>query len=152
MVHVVAAAQFQSFEQHLRLGGAQRLVGDKAIQAALQDAYEAGTLRGRSSTDARKIIERRKTLGRSLQHASPRKRVAVSSAALVRTYQNEVERQKLMVKKAEFTQHKLLFVISGCALQQLKADEHFVTLLRAEGLDSMPKQLAERVGLTRAAA
>lgn len=134
------------------LNAALTIVGagndDKAVQAALQDAYEAGTLRGRSLMDARKIIERRKTLGRSLQHASPRKRLAVSSAALVRTYQNEVERQKLMVKKAEFTQQKLLFVIS--ALQQLMADEHFVTLLRAEGLDSMPKQLAERVGLARA--
>lgn len=120
---------------------------DKAIQAALQEAYEAGTLRGRNLLDARKVIERRKTLGRSLQHGTPRKREAVSSTALVRTYQKEVERQKLMVKKAEFTQHKLLFVVS--ALQQLMNDEHFVTLLRAEQLDTMPRQLAERVGLSK---
>ncbi len=33
----------------------------------------------------------------------------------------------------------------GPALKQLLADEHFATLLRAEGLDSLPKQLAERV-------
>lgn len=52
-----------------------------------------------------------------------------------------------MVKKAEFAQHKLLFVVS--ALKQLMSDEHFMTLLRAEGLDTMPKQLAERVGLAR---
>lgn len=120
---------------------------DKAIQAALQEAYEAGTLRGRNLLDARKVIERRKTLGRSLQHGTPRKREAVSSTALVRTYQKEVERQKLLVKKAEFTQHKLLFVVS--ALQQLMNDEHFVTLLRAEQLDTMPRQLAERVGLSK---
>lgn len=123
---------------------------DKAIQAALQEAYEAGTLRGRNLLDARKVIERRKTLGRSLQHGTPRKREAVSSTALVRTYQKEVERQKLMVKKAEFTQHKLLFVVS--ALQQLMNDEHFVTLLRAEQLDTMPRQLAERVGLSKSVA
>lgn len=123
---------------------------DKAIQAALQEAYEAGTLRGRNLLDARKVIERRKTLGRTLQHATPRKREPVSSTALVRTYQKEVERQKLMVKKAEFTQHKLLFVVS--ALQQLMADDHFVTLLRAERLDTMPRQLAERVGLVKSAA
>jgi ParB family chromosome partitioning protein len=67
----------------------------------------------------------------------------------VRSYQQEVERQKLMVRKAELTQQRLLFVIS--AMKQLVADDHFVTLLRAEGLDSMPKQLAERVGLARAA-
>lgn len=123
---------------------------DKAIQNALQEAYEAGTLRGKNLLDARKVIERRKTLGKSLSHGIPRKREAVTSTSLVRTYQKEVERQKLMVKKAEFAQHKLLFVVS--ALKQLMSDDHFMTLLRAEGLDSMPKQLAERVGLARHAA
>jgi len=61
----------------------------------------------------------------------------------VRNYQHEVERQKLMVKKAEFTQQRLLFVIE--ALRQLLAEEHFSNLLRAEGLDTLPRQLAERV-------
>lgn len=123
---------------------------DKAIQAALQEAYEAGTLRGKNLLDARKVIERRKSLGKSISHTMSRKREPVTSSSLVRTYQKEVERQKLMVKKAEFAQHKLLFVVS--ALTQLMSDEHFMTLLRAEGLDSMPKQLAERVGLPRHAA
>lgn len=123
---------------------------DKAIQNALQEAYESGTLRGKNLLDARKVIDRRKTLGKSIGHGMPRKREPVTSSSLVRTYQMEVERQKLMVKKAEFTQHKLLFVVS--ALKQLMADDHFLTLLRAEGLDSMPKQLAERVGLARNAA
>jgi ParB family chromosome partitioning protein len=49
---------------------------DKAIQNALQEAYEAGTLRGKSLLDARRVIERRKTLGRSIAHAMPRKREA----------------------------------------------------------------------------
>lgn len=117
---------------------------DKAIQTALQDAYEAGTLRGKNLLDARRVIERRKTLGKSISHTMSRKREPVTSTSLVRTYQKEVERQKLMIKKAEFTQHKLLFVVS--AFKQLLGDDHFLTLLRAEGLDSMPKQLAERVG------
>lgn len=123
---------------------------DRAIQSALQEAYEAGTLRGKSLLEARRVIERRKTFGKSIQHSTPRKTEAVTSLSLVRTYQKEVERQKLMVKKAEFAQQRLLFVVS--ALQQLMADDHFLTLLRAEGLDSMPKQLADRVGLSRAAA
>lgn len=61
----------------------------------------------------------------------------------MRTYQREVERQKLVVKKAELTQQRLLFVVS--ALRQLLADENFVTLLRAEHLDTMPNYLANRV-------
>jgi ParB family chromosome partitioning protein len=47
------------------------------------------------------------------------------------------------VKKAELTRNRLLFIVS--ALRTLLADEHFVTLLRAEGLDSMPRYLADRV-------
>ncbi len=116
---------------------------DKAIQAALQEAYESGTLRGRNLLDARRVIERRKTLGRSIQHAMPRKREPVTTTSLVRAYQKEVESQKLMVRKAEFTQQKLLFIAT--ALKQLFADEHFATLLRAEGLDSLPRPLAERM-------
>jgi ParB family chromosome partitioning protein len=65
---------------------------------------------------------------------------------LVRTYQQEVERQKLLVRKAEFVQQRLLFVIE--ALRQLLADDHFVTLLRAEGLETLPKSLADRISAT----
>jgi|GEM_PF-1103695 len=38
---------------------------------------------------------------------------------------------------------RLLLVVQG--LKKLFADEHFVTLLRAEGLDTLPKYLAERI-------
>lgn len=116
---------------------------DKAIQAALQDAYESGKLRGKQLLQARRVIERRQTLGRSVARATPRKIQDVTTSSLVRTYQKEVERQKQMVKKAEFTQQRLLFVVG--AIRELLVDEHFTTLLRAEGLDTLPKYLAERV-------
>ncbi|MBT9503141.1 MAG: ParB/RepB/Spo0J family partition protein [Burkholderiaceae bacterium] len=116
---------------------------DKDIQAALQDAYEKRELRGSQLLQARKIIERRRTLGRTVARSAPRTYVNVTSASLVRTYQQEVERQKLMVRKAELAQQRLLFVTE--ALRQLLADENFTTLLRAEGLDTLPKYLADRV-------
>ena len=116
---------------------------DKAVQAALQDAYEAGTLRGRHLIDARRVLERRATLGRSIAKGTPRKVRDVTTSSLVRTYQKEVERQRLMVRKATFAQQHLLFMVG--ALQQLFQDENFVNLLRAEGLDTLPKYLAERV-------
>ena len=129
------------------LNAALTIVGagddDKAVQAALQDAYESGKLRGKQLLQARRVIERRQTLGRSVARGTPRKREAVTTSSLVRTYQKEVERQKQMVKKAEFAQQRLLFVVTG--LRELFADENFTTLLRAEGLDSLPKNLAERV-------
>lgn len=129
------------------LNSALAIVGagddDNAVQAALQDAYESGKLRGRQLIQARRVIERRQTLGRSVARGTPRKREDVTPSSLIRTYQKEVERQKLMVKKAEFAQQRLLFVIG--ALRELFADENFTTLLRAEGLDTLPKYLAERV-------
>jgi ParB family transcriptional regulator, chromosome partitioning protein len=33
------------------------------------------------------------------------------------------------------------------ALKRLLADEHFLALLRAEGLHTVPRPLAERIGL-----
>jgi ParB family chromosome partitioning protein len=129
------------------LNAALTIVGagddDKAVQAALQDAYESGKLRGRQLLQARRVIERRQTLGRSVARGTPRKREAVTTSSLIRTYQKEVERQKQMVKKAEFAQQRLLFVVT--ALRELLADENFTTLLRAERLDSLPKYLAEHV-------
>jgi ParB family chromosome partitioning protein len=116
---------------------------DKALQAAMQEAYESGRLRGKQLLETRKVIERRQTLGRSATKRPRNGTTEVSASSLVRTYQREVERQKLVVKKAELTQQRLLFVVS--ALRQLLADENFVTLLRAEHLDTMPNYLANRV-------
>jgi ParB family transcriptional regulator, chromosome partitioning protein len=129
------------------LNAALTIVGagddDIAIQAALQDAYESGKLRGKRLQDARRIIERRKTLGRSAHRNMSGKVADVTTSSLVRTYQAEVERQKAMVRKAEFAQQRLMFVVG--ALRQLFADENFVNLLRAEGLATLPKYLGERV-------
>lgn len=116
---------------------------DKALQAAMQEAYESGRLRGRQLRETRRVIERRQTLGRSVAKRPPRGMADVSASSLVRTYEREVERQKLVVKKAELTQQRLLIVVS--ALRQLMADENFVTLLRAEHLETLPNYLANRV-------
>ncbi|MGC7405399.1 plasmid partitioning protein RepB C-terminal domain-containing protein [Pandoraea pneumonica] len=116
---------------------------DEAVQEALQTAYESGKLRGRQLIDARRVIERRKTLGRSASRSAPRGNSNVSASSLVRSYQREVERQRAIVRKAEFTQQRLLFLVG--ALRQLFSDENFVNLLRAEGLATLPKYLADRV-------
>ena len=118
---------------------------DKAVQAALQEAYESGKLRGQKLHHVRRIIEHRKTHGRTIFRNTPREKEKkdVSSTSLVRTYQKEVARQTLMVRKAEYAQQRLLFIVG--ALRSLYSDENFGHLLRAEGLDTLPKYLAERV-------
>ncbi|GGP23795.1 plasmid partitioning protein RepB C-terminal domain-containing protein [Silvimonas iriomotensis] len=116
---------------------------DTALQAAMQEAYESGRLRGKQLTETRKVIQRRQSLGRCMGKNTQRKKTDVSASGLVRTYEREVARQKLVVRKAELTQQRLLFVVS--ALRQLFADENFINLLRAEHLDTLPSYLADRV-------
>ena len=48
-----------------------------------------------------------------------------------------------MIKKAELNEQRLLFIV--IALRTLLRDENFLTLLRAEQLDTLPKFLAEQV-------
>ena len=64
----------------------------------------------------------------------------MSSAALLRAYKQDTEKKSLMIRKAEVARNKLVFVAQ--ALRTLFADEHFVTLLRAEGLETLPHNLS----------
>jgi ParB family chromosome partitioning protein len=72
----------------------------------------------------------------------------VSSEVLVRAYQREANRQRLMIKKAEVTENRLLFVVE--AMRTLLTDENFLTLLRAESLSTMPRPLADLISAREA--
>jgi len=117
---------------------------DDGIQQALRQAYEEKTLRGRKLLTVRRIIELRKTNGKRTNQGVRRRNDRFQSAeALVRVYRQEVDRQKLLIKKSQVAEHRLLFIVS--ALKNIFRDENFLTLLRAEGLDSVPAYLAERI-------
>lgn len=116
---------------------------DKSIQMAMQDSYESGELRGPQLMYAKKLVERRQFLGRTVARAPPRRRTDVSSFSLVRAYQKEVDRQRMMVRKSSLVQQRLFFILG--ALRKMCADENLVNLLRLEGLDTLPKYLAERI-------
>jgi len=116
--------------------------GESNLGDLLQEAYENGQLKGRQIIEAKRLIEKRQQLGPSSPNAAQIK-PSTSSYSLVRTYQKEVDRQRKMVLKAEHAHQRLLLVVHG--LKKLFADENFVTLLRAEGLNTLPKYLAERI-------
>jgi ParB family transcriptional regulator, chromosome partitioning protein len=115
---------------------------DEAAQRALHEAYESGQLRGDKLAVARRLIDQRNRMGRRYSY-QPGRGGRLTADSLIRAFRHEANRQRLLVKKAELTRNRLLFMIS--ALRTLLADEHFVTLLRAEGLDSMPRYLADQV-------
>lgn len=111
---------------------------------ALTHAYEQGLLRGKRLLAAKRVVERRQRQGKAHRRMPRRRRDSrISSDGLVREYQKEADRQRLLIKRAEVTQNRLLFVIA--AMRSLLADENFVTLLRAEGLETMPRPLAELI-------
>lgn len=117
---------------------------EDGIQRALCQAYEDKSLRGRKLLTVRRIIEARKTNGKSCNQSTRRKTDRVQSAeALVRVYRQEADRQKLLIKKSQVTEHRLLLIVS--ALRNLFRDENFLTLLRAEGLDTLPAPLADKI-------
>jgi ParB family chromosome partitioning protein len=90
---------------------------EAGIQRALCDAYEDKSLRGAKLQAVRRIIEERKTNGK--KRASRRTNVPLSSAdALVRVYRQEADRQKLLIRKAQLTENRLLFIVS--ALRNLR--------------------------------
>jgi ParB family chromosome partitioning protein len=117
------------------------------VQQALADAYEQKRIPGNQILAIRRIIEQRNLTGKrkSRMAGSAKARKRVTADALIRAYRKETERQRLLVKKATITQSRLVFVVN--ALRRLLADEHFVTLLRAEAIHTLPRPLAERLGV-----
>jgi ParB family chromosome partitioning protein len=115
---------------------------DHEVQRALSEAYEKGDLRGSKLTAAKRIvaqrIEKQRQVGKD--HQSRRK---LTSDRLVREYQQRTREQRNLVRKANATKERLLWLTS--ALRSLFADEHFITLLRAESLSDIPQQLAMRL-------
>lgn len=116
---------------------------DIALQRSLQEAYDSGKLRGKSLVKVRRLIEERRTRGRNISGSGPRRTKAPSANDLVRSLRRETQKQELLVRKARHCEQQLRFLVS--ALKVLLKNEHFVTLLRAERLDSLPKYLSELV-------
>lgn len=120
---------------------------DGDVQRALTEAYESKSLPGNQVLVIRKIIEQRNVFGKGLQRAggqAPVRGAKITADVLIRAYRKETDRQQLLVRKAAVAQQRLIFVVN--ALRCLLADEHFVTLLRAEAMNTLPRILSERVG------
>ncbi len=115
---------------------------DQEVSRALSEAYEKGELRGHRITVARRIvtqcIARRRRDGKAQRNRKP-----LTGQALVREYKEKIREQKALVAKAERTREQLILMTS--AVRTLVADENFTTLLKAEGLPSMPTELAVRL-------
>jgi ParB family chromosome partitioning protein len=116
-------------------------------QNLLLEAYETGKLRGKKLASVRRLLDLRMrgrsksiSAGKFGRKGSTRK---LTASDLMQVYQREAEKQRLLVKKSDFTQTRLLFIVE--AIKDLLTDDGFLTLLRAEGLETMPRALAMRI-------
>src|SRR3546814_4703808 len=67
----------------------------------------------------------------------------ISPEGLVKAFQEDTERKRMMIRKTEATRNRLIFIVE--ALGQLSNDETFVALLEDEALAAIPTRLAERI-------
>ena len=117
---------------------------DSEVQNVLQQAYEEKLLRGQRLMAAKKLIEQRRRRGKGYK-TGPRRvdGTAISSNALLRAYRQDVDRKKVLIRKSNNTKSRLVFVLE--ALRKLLAEPDFVTILEAEKLDTLPKNIALRL-------
>lgn len=120
---------------------------EEGAQAALMEAYTQKKLRGKKLVTVRRLLQQRSLKGGRLldqnfgRYNAPKR--TLTSEGMVRAYQQEADRQKVLIKKAEVTQGKLLFVVE--AIRSLMAEDGFMSLLKAEGLDAVPAPLRHRL-------
>ena len=117
---------------------------DIGIQEALHQAYERNLLRGRKLMIVKRIVESRRRRGRAIRGRGPKEASQkLSSRTLLRAYKEDTDRKRLLIRKADATRNRLLFIAH--AMRALFGDERFVSLLKAEKLDSVPKKLLGRM-------
>ncbi len=116
------------------------------VQAVLMEAYEAGQIKGKRLSQIRRLLEQRELRRKSVPDSGFGRRGGnrkITAADLMRLYQREADKQRILVKKSDMTQARLIFIVE--ALRDLLSDGEFRGLLRAEGLGDLPKALADRL-------
>ena len=95
---------------------------------------------------AKRLVEIRKQRGKAIRGVGTGARRGgssggVSASAIVKAYQKEADRKHILVRKANFVQERLTFIVQ--ALSELYRDQDFQKILRAQGLNTLPKQLSD---------
>ena len=115
---------------------------EAAIQVALTEAYETGQLVGGKLIAVQKLFNRRNHFGKKMS-SPPKSRKAPSVEELNALYTNDIKRKKRLMAKAE--QLRQILAYTSAALNKLLHDEHFTNQLKAEGMNDIPRQLAEKL-------
>lgn len=115
---------------------------NKDAQEAIMQAYESKDIPARSLTTVKRLLDQREYLGKTLKRSGTRNR-STNKETLVAAYRREVDRQKRMARKARLCETRLVFARE--AFSRLFKDANFMTLLRAENMDTVPEPLAHLI-------
>ena len=112
-------------------------------QRELLKAYENKQLNQNAIRKIKRLIEQRRFFGKKQTAAEHVRKPQKTADGFVSAYRRETQRQKQLVRKVKLCEARLLFVVN--AFMQLRKDENFVNLLRAEKLTMMPKCLSDKL-------
>ena len=120
---------------------------EEGDQIALLEAYSKKEIGKGAFQTIRRLIAQRKIHGKTIRSSiNSKKQRETAATNVLEDYQRVAQKQKTFIRKAKRCEDRMHLIIGS--LQQLLRDDHFLTLLRAEGLDDMPAQLSRRVGFT----
>lgn len=116
------------------------------VQNMLMDAYQSGKIKGKKLAAIRRLLDQRERRRRRMPDSgfgSVRGSRRITPVDLMKVYQREAEKQRILVKKSDFAQRKLLFIVE--ALKDLMSEASFIEVLQSERLETMPRALAARI-------
>lgn len=116
------------------------------VQNMLMDAYQGGKIKGKKLAAIRRVLDQRERRHRKMPNSgfgAVRGSRRITPVDLMKVYQREAEKQRILVKKSDFAQRKLLFIVE--ALKDLLSEASFIEVLQIERLETMPRALAARI-------
>ena len=117
---------------------------DDRAQEVLVEAYEKGELTLSQMPRARSAIEHRERYGKALKRdTGERKPTSKAYDALARSLKEAVKNHGALIASADTASEHLRVLVQG--LRMLLSEDHFLTLLRAEQVQTLPAPLAHLV-------
>jgi ParB family chromosome partitioning protein len=138
---LLSAAEAGHIPLHLAIDISR--ASDAEAQQLLLDAFNAGEIKGKKVTVIRRILAQRTRIGKRGSEPAGKgyKRKKLSPEDLMKLYQRDADKHKLIQIKAERVSTSLLVVSE--IFKELFANPEFVEVIKAEGLVSVPQPLSE---------
>ena len=92
---------------------------------------------------AKRIIEQRRSKGKGLKLNGKTRPHSMSTESLLKAFQDDVDRKRILIRRAEAARARLTFVTE--AIRKLIKDRDFAVILAEEGLATIPEGLAARL-------